>query len=166
MPASFRYSRWDGSQLFEELDPERTLDALADDLMNYGDLNAALQRLNRWGNQDLAGLEKLLQDLQQKREEELARYDLDTAVDAIREQLQQVVDQERAGIERKLAEAPHERRRLLERMAKQRRDKLARLPDDLGGRVKALRNYEFMDEGARDAFEKLVGQLQQQVMNQ
>ncbi len=166
MSASFRYSRWDGSQLFEELDPERTLDALADDLMNYGDLNAALQRLHRWGNQDLAGLEKLLQDLQKKREEELARYDLDTAVDAIREQLQQVIDQERAGIERKVAEAPPESRRLLERMAKQRRDKLDRLPDDLGGRVKALRNYEFMDEGAREAFEKLISQLQQQVMNQ
>ena len=38
----FRYSRWDGSQRLDDLDAGDVLDALSDDLMNYGDLNAAL----------------------------------------------------------------------------------------------------------------------------
>ncbi len=46
---SFRYSRWDGTQRVDDLDAGDVLDALSDDLMNYGDLNAALQRLLRWG---------------------------------------------------------------------------------------------------------------------
>ena len=52
----FRYSRWDGSQRVEDLDAGDVLDALSDDLMNYGDLNAALQRLLRWGSPNMQGL--------------------------------------------------------------------------------------------------------------
>src|SRR3979411_851084 len=60
MPAQFRYSRWDGTQNLDLLDADDVLDALSDDLMSYGDLNAALQRLYRWGAGDMPGLEQLL----------------------------------------------------------------------------------------------------------
>ena len=166
MTHRFRYSRWDGTQHLDALDADEVLEALSDDLMSYGDLSAALQRLYRWGTGDMPGLEQLLRDLREQRERELARYDLDSTVEAIREQLQDVIDTERTGIDRKVDQAPPERRKLMEKLAKQRRNQLDRMPDDLGGRMKALRQYEFMDEEAREKFERLLQQLQQQVMNQ
>ncbi len=166
MSSRFRYSRWDGTQTLDDLDADDVLDALSDDLMSYGDLNAALQRLYRWGAGDMPGLEQLLRQLRERRERELARYDLDSTVESIREQLQDVIDTERAGIDRKLDQAPQERRKLMEKLAKQHRNQLDRMPDDLGGRMKALRQYEFMDEEAREKFDQLLQQLQQQMLNQ
>src|SRR3989440_1467195 len=166
MPARFRYSRWDGSQHLDAPDADEVLEALSDDLMSYGDLSSALQRLYRWGNDDMPGLEQLLRELRERREQELARYDLDSTVESIREQLQEVVDTERQGIDRKVAESPPENRKLMEKLAKRRRNQLDRIPEDLGGRMKGLRQYEFMDEEAREKFDQLLQQLQQQMLNQ
>src|SRR6266566_979829 len=166
MPARFRYSRWDGTQNLDSLDADEVLEALSDDLMSYGDLSSALQRLYRWGNEDMPGLEQLLRELRERRERELARYDLDSTVESIREQLQDVIDTERAGIDRKVEQAAPEQRKLMGKLAKQRRNQLDRMPDDLGGRMKALRQYEFMDEEAREKFESLLQQLQKQMLDQ
>ena len=164
---SYRYSRWDGTQKLDPLDADEVLDALSEDLMSYGDLSAALQRLYRWGSDQVPGLEQLLKQIREQRERELSRYDLDSTVEQLREQLQEVVDTERKGIDRKLAEQKDESgRRVLERVAKQRQDQLDRIPDDLGGRVKALRNYEFMDPESEQMFNELLQNLQQQIMDQ
>lgn len=166
MRGSFRYSRWDGTQHLDDLDPDQLLQSLSDDYMSYGDLRAALQRLYRWGDQDLSGLDELLKQLRERREEELSRFNLDSALERIREQLQDVVDTERAGIDRKEREASEDARRLMRRMAGQRREQLDRLPDDVGGRMKQLRDYEFMDEQAREKFDQLMDQLRQQMQQQ
>jgi len=167
VPAKFRYSRWDGTQRLEDLDADQVLDALSDDLMSYGDLSAALQRLYRWGAPDMPGLEQLLKDLREMRERELSRYNLDSTVEELREQVQDVIDTERSGIDRRLQQQPDESaRKLMERIARQRKDQLDRMPDDLGGRVKSLRNYEFVDDEARQKFEQLMQKLQQQVLDQ
>src|SRR5579872_6932142 len=135
--------------------------------MNYGDLNAALQRLLRWGSPNMPGLEQLLKQLREAREKELGRYNLDSTVEQLREQVQDVIDTERAGIERRTSEAETpEARKLMERIGRQRKDQLDRLPDDLGGRVKGLRNYEFVDDEARQKFEELMQQLQKQMLDQ
>ncbi|MFZ0217497.1 MAG: VWA domain-containing protein [Candidatus Dormiibacterota bacterium] len=164
--AQFRYSRWDGTQRLDDLDPGGVLDALSDDFMSYGDLRAALQRLLRWGDDQMPGLEDLLQRLRDRREGELGRYDLDTTVESLRERVQEILDQERAGIERKVQEAAPEAQRLLERMAKQREQQLDQMPDDLGGRMQALKDYEFMDEDARQAYDELMQELRQQMTQQ
>jgi len=73
------------------------LDALSDDLMNYGDLNAALQRLLRWGSPNMTGLDQLLKQLREARERELGRYNLDSTVEELRQQIQDIIDTERPG---------------------------------------------------------------------
>src|SRR5882762_11279946 len=120
----FRYSRWDGTQKLD------VLDALSDDLMNYGDLNAALQRLLRWGSPNMPGLEQLLKQLREARERELGRYNLDSTVEELRQKVQDVIDTERGGIDRRLKESEPDARKLLDRIARQRNDQLDRLPDD------------------------------------
>src|SRR5439155_892362 len=94
------------------------------------------------------------------------RYNLDSTVEELRQRVQDVIDTERQGIERRLKEAAPEARNLLDRIARQRNDQLDRLPDDLGGRVKGLRNYEFVDDEARQKFEELMQKLQQQMLDQ
>ena len=163
----FRYSRWDGTQKLDDLDAGDVLDALSDDLMNYGDLNAALQRLLRWGTPNMPGLEQLLKQLREARERELGRYNLDSTVDQLREQVQDVIDTEKSGIERRQNESETpEAKKLMDRIARQRNDQLDRLPDDLGGRVKGLRDYEFVDDLARQKFEDLMAKLQKQMVDQ
>ena len=163
----FRYSRWDGSQRVDDLDAGDLLDSLSDDLMNYGDLNAALQRLLRWGSPNMQGLEQLLKQLREARERELGRYNLDSTVDQLRQEVQDVIDTEREGIERRQNEAATpEARKLMERIAKQRNEQLDRMPDELGGRVKALRDYEFVDDEARQKFDALMQRLQKQMLDQ
>src|ERR1044072_6265384 len=116
--------------------------------MNYGDLNAALQRFLRWGSPNMPGLEQLLKQLRDARERELGRHNLESTVEELRQKVQDVIDTERSGID------------------KQMNDQLDRLPDDLGGRVKGLRNYEFVDDEARQKFEELMQQLQKQMLDQ
>ena len=167
MALRYRYSRWDGTQHLDPLDADEVLEALSEDLMSYGDLNAALQRLYKWGSDDMPGLEQLLKQLQELRERELSRYNLDSAVEQLREEVQEVVDEERAGIDRRVAESRDgPGKKVMDRLARQRRDQLERLPDDLGGRIKKLRNYEFVDDGARERFENLLNRLQQQMVDQ
>src|SRR5256712_12286407 len=118
--------------------------------MNYGDLNAALQRLLRWGAPNMPGLEQLLKQLREARERELGRYNLDSTVEQLRQEVQDVIDTERGGIDRRLDEAATpEARKLLERIVRQRREQLDRLPDDLGGGGKSRREYQFVDDAAR-----------------
>ncbi len=163
----FRYSRWDGTQRLEDLDAGAVLDALSDDLMNYGDLNAALQRLLRWGSPDMPGLEQLLKQLREARERELGRYNLDSTVEQLREKVQEVIDTEKKGIDRRLNESQTaEAKKLMERIARQRNGQLDRLPDDIGGQVKGLRDYEFVDDEARQKFEDLMQGLQKQMVDQ
>src|SRR6266704_6618413 len=135
--------------------------------MNYGDLNAALQRLLRWGSPNMPGLEPLLKQLREARERELGRYNLDSTEEQLRQDVQDIIDTERSGIERRQNEAATPgAKKLMERIAKQRQDQLDRMPEDLGGRVKALRDYEFVDDAARQKFEELMQKLQKQMLDQ
>ena len=163
---TYRYSAWDGTQQPFPLDADAVLESISDDLMSYGDINGALQKLYRWGAGDVKGLEELQKRLQEMRERELERYDLDSVVDDIKEQLQEVMDQERQGIDERVKNAGENEKNILERMARQRRDQLDRVPDDLGGRMKALKNYEFMDPEAGQKFQDLLQKLQQQMLEQ
>lgn len=56
--------------------------------------------------------------------------------------------------------------RMLEQLAAKRREQLDQLPDDPGGAIRALQDYDFMDPSARQQFQDLLAMLQQQVLQQ
>ena len=104
-----RYSRWDGTQSLPDLAADEILDALADDVMAEGDIGEALRRLLERGwrsgdptRRDMAGLNDLIERLQRRREELLERYDLGDVLGDIRAELDAIVAEERAGVERRL----------------------------------------------------------------
>src|SRR3954469_22504699 len=92
----YRYSEWDGTQLIPPLDAEEALDLIADDLLAESDLRRALERLTMRGaerqNGDrLQGLRDLIDQLRKRRQEQLQRYNMDSAMDNITEKLRDIV---------------------------------------------------------------------------
>ena len=109
----FRYSEWDGTQEIPPLDPDDVLEALTDDLMNFGDLQHAMRNLLQRGMRDpvgqrMQGLRDLLQQLRQQRRSTLDRYNLGSAFEDIERRLKEVLEMERATIDRRLQEVQGE----------------------------------------------------------
>src|SRR6266576_1109409 len=106
----FQYSRWDGTQVGFELDADSVLAEITDDLLYHGDLNAALRRMLQSGFRDqngerMAGMRELLERLKRRRRDELERYDLGGVYDDIAQELREVVDMERRGLDELSQEA-------------------------------------------------------------
>ena len=174
-----RYSRWDGSQQVADLDADEIIDALSDDVMAEGDLAEALRRLMDRGwrtgdptRPDLAGLRDLMDRLERRREEALERYGLGDVLGDIRRELDEIVAQERSGVERRLAEASAEGaddadlREMLRDVAAKRLDQLDGLPADIGERLRGLGDYDFLEPEARQRYDDLVGKLRGQMLDQ
>lgn len=180
----YRYSEWDGSQDLFDLDADELMDELGRNLMSYGDLSYALRLMQRGGIRDsqgrkLPGLQELLQRLRQRKQGQLEKYKLGSVIDEIRQRLDNILKTERQGIQRRLDEArqkagestgelsPEMQQRLLETvedMAAQNLKKLDELPPDIGGRIRELTQYDFMDEEARRQFQELMDMLKRHAM--
>jgi len=168
----FDYRRWDGSQESSVDDADAVLKQLTDDLLANGDLHEALQRmLNRgWQTPDgdrVDGLRELLNQLRAEREELLEQGDLGGAFAEIAQELQEVVREERLGIEQLESDArdsgDQRRQEVTDQVATERRMQLDLLPDDLSGQVRSLQNYEFTSSEAREHFEELMERLREEV---
>ncbi|MGH2511952.1 MAG: VWA domain-containing protein [Candidatus Limnocylindrales bacterium] len=174
-----RFGRWDGSQQLADLSADEIIEALTDDLIADGDLGEALRRLLERGwrsgdasRPDLPGLDGLRERLRARRDELLKRYRLGDVMGDIRVELEQVVQAERAAIDRRLAAAGSaegapsaELNELLRETAARRLDRLDSLPADLGGQVRALEEYDFFDSAARTRFEALVERLRRSILD-
>ncbi|MBM3674843.1 MAG: hypothetical protein FJW88_07765 [Actinobacteria bacterium] len=170
---AFGYSRWDGTQTGFDLDADALLSEMSDDLLYHGDLNAALRRMLQQGLSDrsgeqVMGMREMLERLRERRREELDKRDLGGVYDDIAQQLDEILDQEREGIERRLEEARDandmRRREIVEDLAQQRRLELDLMPPDLAGKVQSMQHYDFMDDAARERFEELMDELRQELL--
>lgn len=174
-----RFSRWDGSQRLADLDANEIMRALAEDVMAEGDLGEALRRLleRGWRSDDptrpgLPGLRDLMDGLARRRQELRERYGLADVLGDMRRELAEIAEQERAGVEQRLersatGDAPEpELAGMLRDLASRRLDQLEALPDDVGERIRSLREYDFLDPDARRRFDDLVERLGRQVLDQ
>jgi uncharacterized protein with von Willebrand factor type A (vWA) domain len=155
----FRYSRWDGSQSVPDFSADDVLDEIADDILGYGDLKTALQRLMQQGMKPpegtrTPGLRDLLDKLRQRRQDRLKQHDLGSAVADIEKKLEEIVRTETRAIEERLQ--GDERLR--------RQQALEQVPPDAAGRLRELQRYDFFDAEARQKFQELLDSLRQQMM--
>jgi uncharacterized protein with von Willebrand factor type A (vWA) domain len=199
-PAAFvaraRFSRWDGTQAVPDLSAEELVDALAEDVLEHGDVSEALQRLTERGWQsgdpsrgDLAGLRDLLERLRRQRASLLEEGALADPLAEVRRELDEIVDLERTGLQRRLDDAvehgqpaaaadPQDGaagrgdggadaalRRMLREVAARRLDQLDGLPPDVGPRIRTLQDYDFLEPGARERFDALLDRLRQTVLD-
>ncbi len=179
------YSEWDGSQNIFEPDADAMMKELQRNLMRDGDLQEALRMMQRDGLTDnmgrrLPSLKELIQRLREKRQQHLGKYKLGSMMEDIRKRLDEIIESEKKGIERRLDEArqkaaegkqdidPEMQQKLLKSLedrAEQNREKLEALPKDMGGRIKDLNNYEFMDGEAGQKFQELMEMLKRNAMS-
>ena len=109
----YRYSRWDGTQEIMDLDVEELMEHLSDDLLAHGDIRQALRELMRRGLQNrqgqrMPGLDDLLQQLRDRRQDQLQQYNMDAVMEDINQRLEEILKTERAGIQKRLGEARRE----------------------------------------------------------
>ncbi|MCM8749886.1 VWA domain-containing protein [Thermomicrobiaceae bacterium CFH 74404] len=159
----FRYYRWDGTQQIDQLDAEQILDAIADDVLADGDLTRALQRLFRWGSDrpdsPFPGMRDLLERIRERRQQELSRYNLGSVLDDLNQRLDDVIDTERQGIERRLSES---RERLARQQARQRGEP----PFEASGQASEIASEaeeEPYDESLHELLERMAARKQSQL---
>jgi uncharacterized protein with von Willebrand factor type A (vWA) domain len=180
-----RYSEWDGSQNIFEPDADALMDELQRNMMYDGNLAEALRMMQRNGLTDKQGrrlpsLQDFIQRLQQRRQEHLKKYKLNSMMEDIRKRLDDIIKIERDGIQHRLDEArgnaadssrdldSEMKERLLktlEERASQNMEKLEALPRYVGGRIKNLDRYDFMDGEARRQFQELMDMLKRNAMS-
>jgi uncharacterized protein with von Willebrand factor type A (vWA) domain len=110
MVIRYRYTEWDGTQEIPPLDPDDVLNALTDDLMNFGDLQHALRNLMQRGmrNQQgdrTQGLRDLLQQLRQQRRQNLDKFNLSSAFEDIQNRLEELLQKERDTLDKRLGDS-------------------------------------------------------------
>ena len=126
------------------------------------------------------GSRRIVDRLRERRQGELEQSNLEGVLDELAERVQGIVEQEREGIERRVAErGARGTGRGARRSAGPGPDGRAgpavgpRSSDVTGwtrcrrtwpGSSTRLRDYEFMDPGARDAFNQLTDELRQQLL--
>src|SRR5262245_29836931 len=151
---------------------------MSDDLMSDGDLWSALRRLFQQGapmpqGGRMPGLQDMVNQLRKRRQQQLERYDLGSALEDIKKKLDEIMKTEREGIERRRGDARERREKgeitpeqqgQLEQMAAQRRQSLDAMPKEPAGRIRGFQSYEFMDPDAHRMFWELMQSLQQQML--
>ena len=146
-----RYSRWDGSQQLVDLD--------ADDLLD-GDVRRPAGRRRSRGarcsgcfqrgaqnpeGDQMPGLQDLLEQLRQRRQQQLERYDLGSSARGHQEEARDILKTEREGIERAAERRPRARARGRDRPStsaaageawpRRSRQQLDQLPEDPAGQI-------------------------------
>ena len=179
---TYRYSRWDGSQEIFDIDANELMDRLSDELLKQGDVMEALRELLRNGmqnreGQQMPGLREMMEQLKNRRRQQLQQHNMDSVVDDLKERLENILQTEREGIDRRLSEAQEQVDQaseedrpqqdslndLLKQRADRNREKLDNLPEGLGGQIQELMEYDFIDPDAQQMFQELLDMLKSQM---
>ncbi len=182
MARLYRYSQWDGSQEPFGADAEALLDAMAEDVIEHGDIPRALRGLVRRGvhsgDAQLNGLQDLLERLRSRRRDALDQYNPDSVLRNLRERLDNIVRAEREGAKRRLneidadiarmsareAEQASKLRDLFRQRADRNRERLDALPQSPAGAIRELQEFDFIDPEAQRQFRELMDELRREMM--
>ena len=106
----YRYSRWDGTQQVSPIHEDDLIEQLSEELVAHGDISNALRSMVQRGLRDelgrnVSGIQDMLQRLSTMRQDTLDKYDLAHILDNIQQQLQEIGQTERRGVQKRLADA-------------------------------------------------------------
>jgi uncharacterized protein with von Willebrand factor type A (vWA) domain len=189
MVNSFHYSRWDGTQEGFVIDEDQILEEISNDFLSSGDLHRALAKLMQRGFQSRSGertrgLWDMISQLREQRNDLLEKYSFDSPFDEIKEKLRKIVQEERFGIDQRVQGARRQAveaegvisgsdmdsgqiQRLLamlERRATRNLQRLDNLPNNPGGILRELSQYDFMNPEAQRQFQELLETLKAQML--
>ena len=160
----FRYGSWDGSQQ-APLSADDVLGAIAEDLMEYGDLKWAMRNLLSRGmtmpdGGYIQGLRDMLKQLREQKRERLQQFDLSSVMQDIEQKLAEILSMEQNTIDEWLDQDSETfANDVLRKIAERSQETLDELPDDSAGRMKALEKYEFLNPDAQRKYLDLLNEL-------
>ena len=160
----FRYGSWDGSQQ-APLSADDVLGAIAEDLMEYGDLKWAMRNLLSRGmtmpdGGYIQGLRDMLKQLREQKRERLQQFDLSSVMQDIEQKLAEILSIEQNTIDEWLDQDSETfANDVLRKIAERSQETLDELPDDSAGRMKALEKYEFLNPDAQRKYLDLLNEL-------
>lgn len=160
----FRYGSWDGSQQ-APLSADDVLGAIAEDLMEYGDLKWAMRNLLSRGmtmpeGGYIQGLRDMLKQLREQKRERLQQFDLSSVMQDIEQKLAEILAMEQNTVDEWLDQDSETfANDVLRKIAKRSQETLDGLPDDSAGRMKALEKYEFLNPDAQRKYLDLLNEL-------
>jgi uncharacterized protein with von Willebrand factor type A (vWA) domain len=172
---TYRYFEWTSTP-GGQLSGDQLMEALSDYLTEDGDIARAMQMLMQRGTssgeQKMQGLRDMLEQLRKRKQQQLDKYDLNSLLHDIREKLDKLLQQERQTVEEQFTaaqtpaaeEAAPRSSAQQGETAEQRREFLDNLPPSLPQQLQALRQYDFLDPQAAQAFEELLEELQKRAM--
>ena len=174
MPVRYGFRRFDEGDDFNDVDVEEMLRLLADDFMEHGDLEEAMDRLLREGfvtadGERIEGLRELLERARMKRRELEQQGDPDGEMQRYRDWLEEIEALESDELDQLLSDAEasdDERRKQVTRdLVEQRRMQRELMSDRLAERISEYSQYEFVSSEAREEFDALTSELRQDVLN-
>ncbi|MBM3926516.1 MAG: VWA domain-containing protein [SAR202 cluster bacterium] len=180
----YRYCRWDGTQNVFDIDADELMERMSDELMQHGDVMKALREMFRRGMQNpqgqrMKGLQEMMEQLKNQRQQQLQRFNMDSVVEDLKKRLEDVVNTERQGIEKRVEEGQKQvedaegtdraqkeaLNKMLQQRAQRNKEKLDGLPESMGGAIKELMEYDFMDPEAQRKFQELLDMLKERMAN-
>jgi uncharacterized protein with von Willebrand factor type A (vWA) domain len=149
-----RYTQWDGTQRVR-LDADRVFEKLSEYLSYTDDVQQAfdwlLQQGAEWEGTQVRGLDDLLESLREHLRDNYRQFNLDGALDGMRQRLEELVDLEREALEQRPPD---------DAGVEEKGNFLDRLPHGLSEAMARLQDYEFEDDDARRELENLLEELQ------
>ena len=150
-----RYSRWKDSGA-ESLNAESVFDQLNDYMNETGDLQQAMRRLIQRGMKQeekrVAGLDELLSQVAREMRRLFERYQMQSALDQVNQDLKSILDRERQTLEGLQETKPDVEKKM---------EWLKNLPNKTSEAIERLTSYSFEDSEAQAEFQKLLSQLEQ-----
>ncbi len=173
MAIRYGFRRWRDDE-GDDVDVDEFLKLLADDVMEHGDLDAAMDRLLNEGyttddGERVEGLRELLERTRQRRRDLEQQGDPDGELQKYRDWLDRIEATEEMGAQELLdeAQASGDERRLdvTRDLVDQRALQRGVMGDRLTERLRAFQEYEFISSDAREEFEQLVAELHDDLLS-
>lgn len=136
-------------------DLRAAMDEIGRDVMEGSSPRTALQELLRRGMENRRGLDELTREIYQRRSRLQRENRLDGTLQEIRELLQRALDVERDSLGRQDTDD-----------ARFREMQLDALPNDTGGAVRELNEYDWQSSDAREAYEEIRDLLGREMLDQ
>ena len=152
----YRYGRWHGGPdpLAPPYDLGNAVDEIGDSVLGGSGVREALRELLRRGTEGRRGLDELRRSVRERLRRARTAGRMDGTLQEVRELLDQALSAER----RELFPDPDDSARLAEA-------ELDALPDDTAGAVRALKDYPWRSDEARQAYDKIQDLLRREVLD-
>ncbi len=168
----YKYKKLDSKKL--QIDSDELMDELSSGVLQFGDLEYALQRVLNYGVQKddttLSGLQDLIKRLREMKNEILKNYDLKSPFARWERRLNDIIEREKQALRKQFEELKkkYDKEPILDKAKKIKEEKesfLENLGQTFSQKLENLKTYKFSDQGAKEEFDKLLSEITEEILS-